>query len=216
MAVQVLHPLTAVEVGRPEMGILQGEASDHHNRRIADIHQAGTLLILVGALGIPPSAQPKGLPGAEAVAVHRTLAAHGEAMHAFHIDQRGEIGAGLALDAGLLQVIVSHIVAAQEQSARLDIQVCALLEVQRAGLPHTLGDDHHTARFRAQVDHALDLCRVDFAVIGHTVFVQPVLFAQLRQRRDVGLVEPIIDRGAIGKKLTLVFHVGLLLHVCVV
>ena len=62
-AIDVLHPLAAVEVSRPEVAVLQRQSGDGDVLGVRNIHQAGTLLVLVGALGVPPAPQPEGLPG---------------------------------------------------------------------------------------------------------------------------------------------------------
>ncbi len=166
-------------MGRPEVTVLQRQSGNGHIGGIGNVQKARTLLILVGALRIPLAAQPEGLPGAQTIAVNDAGAAERQAVNILRVDERGEIGAGLAFNSGDLQVVVGNVVAAQQNAASSHIQVYALRKGEGTAHPYTFrNDDHAATRGCAHVNYPLNLGGVDFSIRRHAVFIQWIGLAE--------------------------------------
>ena len=198
--VEVAHVVAAVDVVGPEGRVDQPHVLDGHVLRVADIGQAGPLGILVGALAVPLTANPELLPVGLAAAVDGAPAGDSEAVEAVGIDQRHEVLAGLALDAGLADLEVVHALRPLQHAALLNVEMGALLEEEAARIEGTLGHhDDAAALLGCTVDDGLDGLRLDVGrTLAHAVVGQHILLAQGLHvdLRRVG--EPLGHRLAVG------------------
>jgi len=71
----------------PERRILESHVRNSDIAAVGDVHEARTLLVLVGAFRIPLSAETESLPIRAAVAVDGTCAREGESVESVNIDQ---------------------------------------------------------------------------------------------------------------------------------
>ena len=201
-AVQVPHMVAAVEVVGPEVGVLQLHPRHQHVGAVGEVNQPRALLVLVGAVGVPAAAQPESPPGAHPVAVDGARPADGKAVHPVGVDQRGEVGAALPLDAGGQQRVVGDVVAAPQHGPLAEVQVDPLLEEEGAGHVDAGRHHHHAAPLGSDaVDEGLQLGGVQPPVVQRAVVGHPVGAAQLGQGGDGGVVKPGVDGRPIGEGL---------------
>lgn len=118
-ATQEADMVAAVDVVSPERTVLDMDILYGHIAGVADIDEAGTLCVLVGALAVPSAANPELLPVVVAIAVDGARTCDGEAVAFVGIDEGGEILAGFALDASLQHREVGDAVAALQFSTFL-------------------------------------------------------------------------------------------------
>ena len=191
--VDELDAVGLIGVAGPERRILKGRVSHYDIFAVGDVHETRTLLVLVGAFGIPLAAQAESPPVGAAVAVDGAGAAQGESVETVDIDQRGEVFAYLALDAGVdYREIIDRVAAEQDRTSR-KVQVGALPEEESAALVYSFRDHYDSASVgRGLVDDALDEFGLDqVRVADRAVVGNLVDLSELFGSGNGGIKEPL-------------------------
>ena len=100
-AAQEADMVATVDVVGPERTVLNMHILQGYVAGVADIDEAGTLCILVGAFTVPGAANPELLSIVIAISIDGTWTGNGKAVAFVGIDEGREVFAGFSLDAGL-------------------------------------------------------------------------------------------------------------------
>ena len=153
--------VTAVEVCRPERGVLKGHTRNLCIPAVREINQTGTLLVFVRTLWIPAAAEPESFPIRKAVAVNHTAAANLETIITVGVDQRGKIFATLTFYAGRNHREVADVAAALQFCSLLQVEFAAWTEEQGTAQVGATGYHHCAAKGGGFVYCFLDGCSLN-------------------------------------------------------
>ena len=143
-----------VEMGRPELGVLERDARDLDVLRVAHVEDAGTHQILVAEVAaVFPrfrALRPELLPRVRAVSVNRPLARDRKAVAAVGVDERGIVKARLTLDARLAHRVAFGLVNPEDRRALLQAQVDTGLEEECARAVDARRERERSAAIRSE------------------------------------------------------------------
>ena len=143
-----------VEMGCPELGVLERDARDVDILRVAHVEDAGTHQILVAEVAaVFPrfrALRPELLPRVRAVSVNRSLAGDREAVASVGVDERGIVKACLAFDARLAHRVAFGLVNPEDRRALLQAQVDTGLEEERARAVDARRERERSAAIRSE------------------------------------------------------------------